>query len=225
MRTLSLLVILTFSLIGHGADKKLVDVDKDSKLSSYFQKINGKVTDNPEEKPLVTVKDAKTKESLSLDEEEILLKEATSSSQKSSTMTSLNKMVVAIFSLLILAALFWTGVQKMGKKQGHSSIAKNIKILTQKPIGPKKQLMLIRVAGETLLLGVTDHSINHLKTLSLMEDELPSYTEPQFSNSLKEKIEETKQEPSQLPQDPEEVDGFSISRIDDVKKAVSRYTV
>ncbi len=116
-------------------------------------------------------------------------------------------------------------VQKMGGKSGHSAIAKNITILTQKSIGPKKNLMLIRVAGETILLGVTDHNINHIKTLSLMEDEIPSFTEPKFSKQLKQKIEKTKDEPSVLEKEPEEVDGFAISRMDDVKKAVSRYTV
>ena len=80
--------------------------------------------------------------------------------------------------------------------------------------------MLIRVAGETILLGVTDHNINPIKTLSLIEDELPEYTEPQFSKSLQNKIA-TSQEPIDPQTTKEEVDGFSVSRLDDVKKAVT----
>ena len=76
--------------------------------------------------------------------------------------------------------------------------------------------MLIRVAGETILLGVTDHNINHIKTLSLMEDELPSYSEPKFANQLRETIDRTK-----INDDKEEVDGFSVSRLDEVKNAVT----
>jgi flagellar protein FliO/FliZ len=46
-----------------------------------------------------------------------------------------------------------------------------MKIMTQFHLGPKKSVIIIRVAGEFLLLGVTDHSINLIKTLSLIDDE------------------------------------------------------
>ena len=218
MKTLLLPLVLIFSisLPALGAKSDLVDVNKDSKLSDYFKKINPKVSDNPEEKPIAK-KVEKSLDDKSLAEEEILLSAAKTKTKKSSSMSPVNKMIVAMAALLVIAKLFFVGVGKMNKNKGHAEIAKNITVLTQKPIGPKKNLMLIRVAGETILLGVTDHNINHIKTLSLMDDELPKYTEPKFKNQLEEKIEQTK-----ITDETEEVDGFAVSRLDDVKKAVSQ---
>ena len=227
MKYIVTLVFILGSFFAHGAESKskLVDVDKNSKLSDYFKKINKKVTDDSESKELVSVKKISGTQSKELAEEEILLEEATTKKKKSAEMSPMNKMVIAIFAFLLMAGVVFASLKKMGVKKGHTSIAKNIKILTQKSIGPKKNLMLIRVAGETILLGVTDQNINHIKTLSLMEDEIPSFTEPKFSSQLKDKIEQTKAEPSLIEKQPEEVDGFSISSLNDVKKAASRYTI
>ncbi len=220
LRTLSVLFLSFFAVQAWGAESKLVDVDKDSKLSDYFKKINKKVTDDSEDKLLPEKAEEATASTTALPEEEIPLTSSLEDEKKAPEMASLNKMVLAIFVLLIMMAGSYTLLQRMGKKKGYSQIAKNITVLTQKPLGQKKSLMLIRVAGETILLGVTDHNINHIKTLSLIEDELPEYTEPQFSKSLQNKIA-TSQEPIDPQPTKEEVDGFSVSRLDDVKKAVT----
>ena len=216
---LLMIFIFTFgSGLALGDEKsQLVDVDKNSKLSDYFKKMNKKVSDDSESKELVKVSKKAKSSKESLSEENILLAAATKTKKKSSTMSPLNKVMISIFALMGIAAVVFSAIHKAGKKKGHTSIAKNIKVLTQKSIGPKKNLMLIRVAGETILLGVTDNNINHIKTLSLMEDELPEYTEPKFSSQLKDKIEKTN-----VGETTEEVDGFSISRLDDVKKAVTQ---
>jgi flagellar protein FliO/FliZ len=224
MRAIVIVLFLFGSVGAWSADSKLVDVDKSSKLSDYFKKINKKVSDDSEEKPLVKVNSTQNK-GASRAEEDILLQEATRPVTDSGSMSPTKKMILALLSLLLLLGGFLMVVQKHGKKNGYVKIAQNIKVLTQKSIGPKKNLMLIRVAGETILLGVTDHNINHLKTLSLMEDELPDYTEPQFSSQLKDKIQQTQEEPSILTAEAEDVDGFSISSLNDVKKAVSRYSL
>ncbi len=225
---MKLIIALLFIFSGYTSmaeESKLVDVDKTSKLSDYFKKINKKVSDDTEEKPLLAVAEAEDEPQEPLSEEDILLKEATRATQDSSAMSPMKKMIMSLVALLLIAGVLFVGVQKFGKKTGYSSIAQNIKVLTQKSIGPKKNLMLIRVAGETILLGVTDQNINHIKTLSLMEDELPEYTEPKFSNQLKDKISKAKEEPSIIDKEPEEVDGFAISNLNDVKQAVSRYSL
>ncbi len=225
MRLIIISLFIFSSFPSWAADSNLVDVDKSSKLSDYFKKINKKVSDDSEDKPLAAIENSEKPEKKSVSEEEILLKEATRSSQKSSTLSPMKKMIMALVSLLFMVGILFVSVQKFGKKKGYTTIAQNIKILTQKSIGPKKNLMLIRVAGETILLGVTDQNINHIKTLSLMEDEIPDYTEPKFSSQLKQKINKANEEPSILEQEHEEVDGFSISSLSDVKNAVSRYSV
>ncbi len=60
----------------------------------------------------------------------------------------------------------------------------SIRILTQHYIGPKKSLAIVSVAGETILLGVTDHSINMIKNLSLLDDEMPKDVPSSFSQTL-----------------------------------------
>ncbi len=225
MRLIVIVCFLFSGVFAQAADSKLVDVNKDSKLSDYFKKINKKVSDNSEEKSLATVKKEKEEVGSIASEEDILLKEATRPSKATSEMSPMKKMILAMVGLLLLATFFFVSVKKAGKKNGYSTIAQNIKVLTQKSIGPKKNLMLIRVAGETILLGVTDHNINHIKTLSLMEDEIPDYTEPKFSKQLKDKITKAQEEPSIVEKEPEEVDGFAVSNLHDVKNAVSRYTL
>lgn len=66
-----------------------------------------------------------------------------------------------------------------------SSSTMQIKMLTQHHLGPRKSLAIIRVAGESILIGVTDHNISMIKSLSLLDEDLPEVNESNFSESLK----------------------------------------
>ncbi len=59
-----------------------------------------------------------------------------------------------------------------------------IKILTQHFLGPKKSLAIVRVAGETILIGITDQNISMLKSLALLDDEIPESTPTHFGQSM-----------------------------------------
>lgn len=59
-----------------------------------------------------------------------------------------------------------------------------IKVLQQHYLGPKKSLAIIRVAGESMLIGVTDTNISMIKSLSLLDDEIPEETTGTFSKLL-----------------------------------------
>lgn len=61
-----------------------------------------------------------------------------------------------------------------------------IRVLTQFHLGPKKSLAIVRVAGEAILIGVTDHNISMIKTLTLMDDELLDSYPNQFSDAISE---------------------------------------
>lgn len=212
---MTVLLFLTLSTAAFASEKEtsdLVDVNKDSSLADYLKKMNATVGERDSESQALSLE-----KTAQLDESEIPLAEITTKKQSSSGLSPINKMIISVFGLILMAIGFLAGLKKWGNHTGHKAIASHIKILTQKSIGPKKQLMMIRVAGETILLGVTDHNITPIKTLSLLEDELPNFTEPHFSGHLKTKIEETK-----ISEEAEEVDGFSISRLDDVKSAVSK---
>lgn len=83
-----------------------------------------------------------------------------------------------VVSLMGIAATLW--VRKMKMKQGHRDTAPSIKMLNQLHLSPKKSIALIRVAGESILIGVTDQNISHLKTLSLLDEELPELSPQDF---------------------------------------------
>lgn len=60
-----------------------------------------------------------------------------------------------------------------------------IKVLQQHYLGPKKSLAIIRVAGESLLIGITDQNINMIKSLSLIDDEVPDETPQNFAGAMR----------------------------------------
>ncbi len=135
-------------------------------------------------------------------------------------------MVVALLG--ILACGTWIFVRK-NKFQNIRRNKNEIKVLAQHYLGPKKSLAVIRVAGESILVGITDSHINMIKTLSLMDDELPDVTSDNFKSELDERMidEPAKQAPSatynrksQINTKPavndEEADEFSIRGIKDL---------
>ncbi|MCB0361847.1 MAG: flagellar biosynthetic protein FliO, partial [Bdellovibrionales bacterium] len=87
--------------------------------------------------------------------------------------------VVIILAVSIsFAAKYWTrnrfGVQDQNK----------IRILTQHHLGPKKSLAIVQVAGESLLLAITEKNINLIKPLALIDDEVPDATPSHFLGEL-----------------------------------------
>ncbi len=83
-----------------------------------------------------------------------------------------------------------------------------IKVLTQHYLGPKKSLAIIRVAGESMLIGVTDNNINLIKTLALLDEEIPQDTPRDFSKSLDQSM-------GLNAAADDEAEEFSISKIKD----------
>jgi flagellar protein FliO/FliZ len=80
----------------------------------------------------------------------------------------------------------------LAKKYGRpkNSTQTKIKILSQHYLGPKKSLAIVRVAGESILIGVTDQNISMIKSLSLLDDEIPEgVTNATFQETLNEKKE------------------------------------
>lgn len=93
-------------------------------------------------------------------------------------------------SLLVMGALFFGLVKFTKFWQKKTGIAKDdsnkIRVLNQHFLGPRKSLAIIRVAGETILIGVTDQNISHIKSLSLLEDEeVPMESPTNFASTLK----------------------------------------
>lgn len=70
------------------------------------------------------------------------------------------------------------------KRHKTNELNTQIRVLTQHHLGPKKTLAIVRVAGEHILLGVTDHNISMLKTLALIDDEDPDISAGKFTDVL-----------------------------------------
>lgn len=93
-----------------------------------------------------------------------------------------------LFSFVIVG-LLGLGAFLGLKKYRHQGLLKNshtsIKMTNQHYLGPKKSLAIVRVAGESILIGITDQNISHIKTLSLMDEEVPEISaEAPFTESL-----------------------------------------
>jgi flagellar protein FliO/FliZ len=87
-------------------------------------------------------------------------------------------MSLSLIGILGCGAFFW--FRKYAKKGNAKNQATQIKVLTQHYLGPKKSLAIIRVAGESILVGVTDHNISLIKELSLLDEDIPEETPKKF---------------------------------------------
>lgn len=124
-----------------------------------------------------------------LSEDQIPLKiESQLKTSEASANTS--KMVVSfgVVALMLGAAYYFIRKYSTANKAGPKSNMQ-IKVLSQHYLGPKKSLAIVRVAGESILIGVTDQNISMIKALSLLDDELPQVLPQSFQESLTEKNE------------------------------------
>jgi flagellar protein FliO/FliZ len=178
-------------------------------------------TDQKSEEHIAAVSTIKVdaSESIALDtnapENEIPLK-PTKATATVSGMPSLKRIAAGFFviGLLVVSAIVMT--RKMKSKQaGKAFSADSITVVSQKYLGPKRNLVLVRVTGEYLLLGVTDHNISLIKNLNVVDDEIP---ELMGNKNFKEELRK-KEEPNTMYAEASDVeDSFSVSSLDDVKK-------
>jgi flagellar protein FliO/FliZ len=93
----------------------------------------------------------------------------------------------ALMSMAIVLILTGTGYYFLRRYKFSNKINKSnmqIKVLSQHYLGPKKSLAIIHVAGESILVGVTDHNISMIKSLSLIDDEVPASLPNTFGQTL-----------------------------------------
>jgi len=82
--------------------------------------------------------------------------------------------VILIISMMgVLGTGAYIYLRKYSKTNFAAGKNNEIKVLTQHYLGPKKSLAIIRVAGESILVGITDQNINMIKSLALLDDEVP----------------------------------------------------
>lgn len=83
------------------------------------------------------------------------------------------RLILIVSMMGVLGTGAYIYIRKYSKTSFTAGKNNEIKVLTQHYLGPKKSLAIIRVAGESILIGVTDQNINMIKSLALMDDEVP----------------------------------------------------
>jgi flagellar protein FliO/FliZ len=93
-----------------------------------------------------------------------------------------------------------------------------IKVLQQHYLGPKKSLAIVRVAGESILIGITENNISMIKSLSLIDDEVPEEAPQNFGRVLGDiEDEEAPAAPSRkVARELDADEEFAISGIKDI---------
>lgn len=131
---------------------------------------------NEGNKSLVTETTAK------LSEDQIALNLETKKTAANHPSSALNFILgFSILGIMISGGFFFLRKYSIPKQSRHQT---QIKVLQQHYLGPKKSLAIVSVAGESILLGITDHTITHLRTLSLLDDEVPVETPDKFQGVL-----------------------------------------
>lgn len=87
-------------------------------------------------------------------------------------------LIAVVGGVLMYAARRWSRQKDKGGKQAR------IEVIHQMHLGPRKSLALIRVSGEVMLVGITDHNINMMKSIALIDDELESVVKGDFNGFL-----------------------------------------
>lgn len=96
------------------------------------------------------------------------------------------KTLLSVILVLGLAAGGFLFVRRWSKKAANVNPQTQIKIITQHYLSPKKSLAIIRVAGESILIGVTESNISLIKPLALLDEEVPEQAPDTFVNAMSE---------------------------------------
>lgn len=108
---------------------------------------------------------------------------------EASSESGFGRIMISLGVLLMTGIGIFLYMRKYVKPSAHKN--QQIKVLTQHYLGPKKSLAIIRVAGESILIGVTDHNISMIKSLSLLDEEIPEFSEKDFSAALEKSNQRT----------------------------------
>lgn len=92
--------------------------------------------------------------------------------------------VLAVFGILICGG--WLMIRRTRGKNTGKKNAPQIKVLAQHFLGPRKSLAIVRVAGESILIGVTDSNVNMIKSLALLDEDIPNEYPGEFAPVLQQ---------------------------------------
>lgn len=96
--------------------------------------------------------------------------------------------------LVVVAGAMVFATKRYTRRKNTGGEKVRIEVLHRYQLSPKNSLALIRVAGEAILIGCTDQSVNMLKTVTLIDDELEGLLGKDFNGFLEDdfKIEDVR---------------------------------
>lgn len=119
-----------------------------------------------------------TVEKAAYDETVIPLKINDEKAQVGEKQNSTAKMTLGfiLVAVLLTGGIFYVR-RYSGSKESQSSLMQ-IKVVAQHYLGPKKSVAVIRVAGESMLVGITDNQINLIKSLAVLDEDMVQTNAP-----------------------------------------------
>ncbi len=126
----------------------------------------------------VTAPAATATEKSAYDEAAIPLKLAADKAQMGEKQNSSAKMTLGfiLVAVLLTGGIFY--VRRYGANKKANDSVMQIKVVAQHYLGPKKSVAVIRVAGESLLIGITDNQINLIKGLAVLDEDMTQAAAP-----------------------------------------------
>lgn len=120
-------------------------------------------------------------------ESEIPVFMTTAKSEKSDS-NILWRLVASIGLIVVVAAGFVYAGKRWTRHKDKGGRKARIEIMHQLHLGPRRSVALLRISGETMLVGITDHSVNMLKSVTLIDDELEDIATKDFNGFLEEEF-------------------------------------
>ena len=98
------------------------------------------------------------------------------------------RLVASLGVVAVTAAIALFAAKRWGRKKDKGGQKARIELMHQLHMGPRKSIGLIRVAGETILVGITDQNINMLKAVTLIDEELEHIAHKDFNGFLEDEF-------------------------------------
>lgn len=124
--------------------------------------------------------------------------------------SSSGKLLLGVGLLLGFALIGFMAIKKYRYKDVKGQQFQ-MKVLSQFHLSPRKSLAVVQVAGESILLGVTDHHISMIKSLSLLDEDLENASEENMPKSFDSVFSSKPAKEMEI-----ETETYSMARIQDV---------
>lgn len=174
------------------ADAKLVSVEdpvasKNEVAPATTATVTMEAVDTAEVMAEATSDEAIQKAATPQKESEIPVIYKTKETKETKSQSVIWRLVASFAILTIVGAGMIFASKRWTKRKDTVAQGARIEFMHQHHLGPKRSLALIRVAGETMIIGITDAHINLIKTITIIDTEMENaFVAPDFNHFLDE---------------------------------------